>query len=101
METLKAQGKQFEAHVATLRENLKTAKNSQINVSEEEKKAFCDDIDKMTDVAAMGRMLNEMQSKQESNTEFLQRIGVVVPAEEEVHNDAFLEEQRRRTMAAY
>ena len=101
METLKAQGKQFEAHVATLRENLKTAKNDQINVSEEEKKAFCDDIDKMTDVAAMGRMLNEMQSKQESNTEFLQRIGVVVPAEEEVHNDAFLEEQRRRTMAAY
>ena len=101
METLKAQGKQFEAHVATLRENLKTAKNDQINVSEEDKKAFCDDIDKMTDVAAMGRMLNEMQSKQESNTEFLQRIGVVVPAEEEVHNEAFLKEQQRRTMAAY
>ena len=101
METLKVQGQQFEVHVENLREGLKSAKNAQINVSEEDKKAFCDDIDKMTDVAAMGRMLNEMQANTESNSDFLQRIGVVVPTEEEVHNEAFLEDQKRRAMASY
>ena len=101
METLKVQGQQFEVHVDNLREGLKTAKNAQINVSEADKKAFCDDIDKMTDVAAMGRMLNEMNANTESNSDFLQRIGVVVPTEEEVHNEAFLEDQKRRAMASY
>ena len=101
IETLKAQGTQFEAHVTNLREQLKKAKNEQINVSEEDKEAFSDDIDKMTDVAAMGRMLSEMQAKKEPNSEFLKRIGVITPAEEEVHNEAFLKAQRDRTLAGY
>ena len=101
IETLKAQGTQFEAHVDNLREQLKKAKNEQINVSEEDKEAFSDDIDKMTDVAAMGRMLSEMQAKKEPNSEFLKRIGVITPAEEEVHNEAFLKAQRDRTLAGY
>ena len=101
IETLKAQGTQFEAHVDNLREQLKKAKNEQINVSEEDKEAFSDDIDKMTDVAAMGRMLSEMQAKKEPNSDFLKRIGVITPAEEEVHNEAFLKAQRDRTLAGY
>ena len=50
----------------------------------------------------MARMLNEMQSKTtESNSQFLKRIGAVVPEEDEIHNEAFLEEQKRRAMASY
>jgi hypothetical protein len=101
IETLKAQGEQYKVYATNLRQRLKDTKDGQIHVSEEDKKAFHDRVDTMTDVSVMEDMLSEMQAKKESNSDFLKRIGVITPSEEEVHNEAFLKAQRDRTMAGY
>ena len=101
IETLKAQGEQYKVYATNLRQQLKDTKDDQINVSEEDKKAFHDRVDTMTDVSVMQDMLSEMQAKKESNSDFLKRIGVITSTEEEVHNEAFLEKQRDRTLAGY
>lgn len=103
LESRKVQSKQFDDFTANLRVQLKMAKDKQINVTEAEKKQFAEDVDKMTDINSMARMLSEMGTKKESNGEFLKRIGVSIgdalPAD--TNNKEFQAQQVQQIMSNY
>ena len=103
LDTLKAKAGQYDGLLNLIQTELKNAKSRQKNTSEEALSVFYADVNKMTDLSVMSRMLDDMLSGEgKPHNVFLQRLGGVLPAgEKEIHNEAFLEEQQRRTMAAY